>query len=289
LQHTAPAIGYSLYLMAFQQGDAVGMEREAARAMGKPGTEDVLLILQASTAAYAGKMVKFREFTNRAFESSRRADNIEGGATYLSFAAIIEALVGNATRAKQFAQSALAASNGQDVRGFAAIGLALAGDAAHATRLGDDLSHELPNSTFVKVSYLPLIHAGINLDGGRSGTGAAAALQNLEVTAPYEAGSPSVSITLNLFPAYVRGTAYLAAGQGSAAAMEFQKLIDRPTVVTNSPYGGLAHLGIGRAYALTGDKAKARVAYQDFLALWKDADPDVPIFQQAKSEYAKLQ
>ena len=132
-------------------------------------------------------------------------------------------------------------------------------------------------------NYLPTIHAAVALLAGS----ATKAIEALAPAAPYELGSPG--FTLSLYPVYLRGEAYVAARQGSAAVAEFQKILDHPGVVANEPIGALAHLGLGRAYALQGDGSKARAAYQDFLALWKDADPDIPILKEAKAEYAKLQ
>jgi ATP/maltotriose-dependent transcriptional regulator MalT len=158
--------------------------------------------------------------------------------------------------------------------------LGLAGDASQATRLAADLAKRFPEDTIVQFNYLPSIHAATALQGGS----ASKAIEALAPTAPYElglAGQP-------LYPVYLRGEAYVAAHQGSAAAAEFQKILNHPGAVGNEPIGALAHLGIARAYAMQGDSAKARAAYQDFIALWKDADPDTPILIAAKAEYAKL-
>jgi tetratricopeptide (TPR) repeat protein len=272
-----------LYIIDFLQHDAAGMEREAAALMGKPGFEDVMLDVESDTAAYAGQFAKARELTRRASESAQRADEKETAAGYEAEAAWREALVGNMSLAKQQAQAALALSNGRDVEAISAIALSLAGDGAQATRLAGDLAKRFPEDTLVQLNYLPTIHAATALRGGS----AAKAIEALAPAAPYELGSPG--FTLSLYPVYLRGEAYVAARQGSAAVAEFQKILDHPGVVANEPIGALAHLGLGRAYALQGDGAKARAAYQDFLALWKDADPDVPILKEAKVEYAKLQ
>ncbi|MGA8073816.1 MAG: hypothetical protein WB995_10075, partial [Candidatus Acidiferrales bacterium] len=192
------------------------------------------------------------------------------------------ALVGNMSVAKQQAQAALALSTGRDVEAISAFALGVAGDAAQATRLAADLAKRFPEDTLVQSNYLPTLHAATALQEG----GAGKAIEALIPAAPYELGSPGLAPALYLV--YLRGEAYLAAHQGSAAAAEFQKILDHPGVVTNDPIGALAHLGLGRAYALSGDTAKAQAAYQDFLALWKDADPDIRILIAAKSEYAKL-
>jgi tetratricopeptide (TPR) repeat protein len=192
-----------------------------------------------------------------------------------------EALVGNMSLAKQQAQAALALSTGRDVEAISAIALGLAGDAAQASRLAADLAKRFPEDTIVQSNYLPTIRAAAALQGGS----ASKAIEALAPVAAYELGS----VGQQLYPVYLRGEAYVAARQGSAAAAEFQKILDHSGVVANEPIGALAHLGLGRAYALQGDGSKARAAYQDFLALWKDADPDIPILKEAKSEYAKLQ
>ena len=274
-----PAIHFFLYTVDFLQHDAAGMEREAAAVMGKPGFEDAMLAGESQTAGYAGQFAKKRELLRRAVDSASRADEKETAAGYQADAAIHEAMSGNAAFAKQQAQAALALSNGRDVQGYSAIALALAGDSAQATRLGDDLAKRFPEDTLVLSEYLPMIHGAAALESGN----AAKAVEALAAATPYE-----LSVLFPAYPAYIRGVAYLKLGQGSAAA-EFRKILDHPGVVQNDPLGALAHLGLARAYALSGDTTKARTAYQDFLALWKDADPDIPILKDAKAEYAKLQ
>ncbi len=188
------------------------------------------------------------------------------------------------SQAKQQAQAALALSTGRDVEAVSAIALGLAGDAAQAARLLADLAKRFPEDTIVQSSYLPTIRAVAALQGGS----ASKAIEALAPVAPYELGSAGQSVSIALYPIYLRGEAYLAAHQGSAAVAEFQKILDHPGVVGNEPIGALAHLGLARAYALSGESVKSRTAYQDFLKLWKDADPDIPILIAAKSEYAKL-
>jgi hypothetical protein len=162
---------------------------------------------------------------------------------------------------------------------MAGIALGLAGESARAARLAGDLGKRFPEDTIVQSQDLPMIRAAIAL-GASAG---AKAIDVLAAAAPYEMGDAAA-----LYPVYLRGEAYLGARQGAAAGVEFQKILDHPGVVTNEVIGALAHLGRGRAYALAGDNAKAKTAYQDFLALWKNADPDIPILKQAKSEYVKL-
>jgi hypothetical protein len=187
--------------------------------------------------------------------------------------------------AKQQAEAALALSTGRDVEAVAAIALGLAGDSAQAARLAEDLNKRFPEDTIVKLEYLPMIHAGVF----RSSGSATKAVEALAPAAPYELGTLAQALSFALYPVYLRGEAYLAAHQGSAAAVEFQKILDHPGVVQNEPIGALAHLGLARAYALSGGTPKSKSAYQDFFALWKDADLDIPILKEAKAEYAKLQ
>jgi serine/threonine protein kinase/Flp pilus assembly protein TadD len=277
----SPSIHFSLYDIDFLQHDAAGMEREAAALLGKPGFEDLMLDTESDAASYGGQFAKARELMRRASDSAQRADEKEVAAAYEAEGAAREALVGNLGPAKQQAQAALALSEGKDVEAVSAIALGLAGDSPQATRLAADLAKRFPEDTFVQFEYLPMIHAAVALQSGS----ATKALEALALAAPYELGSIG---GLTLFPVYLRGQAYLAARQGSAAAAEFQKIVDHPGIRPTFAEHSMSKLGLGRAYAMTGDAAKARAAYQDFFALWKDADPDIPILKQAKAEYAKL-
>jgi len=273
-----------LYVIDFLQHDAAGAEREAAAVMGKPSIENQMLFLESETAAYGGEFAKARELTQGAADSAQRADLKETAAEYEAHAAIREALAGDAAMAKQPAQAALAMANGKNVEAYSAIALGLAGDSARAGQLAAELAKRFPEDTIVQFDYLPMIRAAIALRSGDAGE----AVRALSAAAPYELGHANSAFTFALYPIYLRGEAYLANKQGPAAAVEFQKILDHPGVVGNQPIGALAHLGLGRAYALAGDDAKAKTAYQDFFALWKNADPDIPILQQAKAEYAKL-
>jgi hypothetical protein len=202
--------------------------------------------------------------------------------------------VGNLALAKRQASSALALSNGKDVEALSATALGLAGDSAQSARLAHDLNSRFPQDTIVQSNLLPTIRLAARLRGGVSPE----ATETLAIATPYELGETSQSVTFCLYPAYLRGEGYLAANRGTAAAAEFQKILDHPGVVQNEPIGALAHLQIARSYALEARsaqgtdadaaRAKARAAYQDFLTLWKDADPDIPILKQAQDEYAKF-
>ena len=278
----SPDLHTLLYLLAFLQNDAAGMAQQVVWAAGKPGVEDVLLGNEADTAAYSGRLGEAREFSDRAVASSERAEEKEVAAGYEAEAAVREALFGNPAEARQRAAAALALSNGRDVQDGAALALALAGDSARAQALADDLGERFPEGTVVQFNHLPTLRAQLALNHGD----ASKAIETVQVASPYELGSVSY---FALYPVNIRGQAYLAAHQGNEAAAEFQKILDHRGIVQNLPIGALAHLQIGRAYAMQGDTAKAKAAYQDFLGLWKDADPDIPVLIAAKSEYAKLQ
>jgi eukaryotic-like serine/threonine-protein kinase len=281
----SPPLHYLLYQLAFLQNDAAGMTQQVAWATSKPGWEDVLLASEADTAAYSGRLGKAREFSRRAVASAERAEEKETAAGYEDEAALREALFGNAAEARQRAVAALALSAGRDVQYGAALALALAGDATRAQALADDLGKRFSDDTIVHFNYLPTIHARLALSHNDSSK----AIEALQTAAPYELGIPGAgSFTTAMYPVYVRAEAFLAGHQGSEAATEFQKILDHRGIVVNAPIGALAHLGLARAYVLQGDTAKARAAYQDFIKLWNDADPDIPIFIAAKAEYAKL-
>jgi eukaryotic-like serine/threonine-protein kinase len=279
----SPTLHILMYQLAFLRNDASGMAQEVAWAQGKPGVEDVLLMNQADTAAYSGHLQAARELSRRAVASAERAEEKEEAAAYEADAALREGLFGNNAEARQLAAAALGLSIGREVQFQAALALALARDAARAQPLGDNLGKRFPEDTIVQFNFLPTTRAQIELIQNDF----ARAIEALQPAAPYELGSPTSVMSLALYPVYVRGEAYLAAHQASEATAEFQKILDHRGVVVNEPIGALAHLQIGRAYAMQGDSAKARAAYQDFLALWKDADPDIPILKQAKAEYAK--
>jgi len=276
-----------LYQIAFLQNDAEGMAQEVAWSAGKPGVEDSMLGLEADTAAYSGRVRKAREFSLQAMDSAERAEENEAAATYVAEYGLREALLGNADEAQRRSALAIKRSAGRDVQYGAALALAYAGDTGRTQTLADDLGKRFPEDTIVQFNYLPTLHAKIAVNKGN----ASEAFESLRAAAPYELGVSTASVYgwTALYPVFVRGEAYLAAHQGSEAAAEFQKVLDHRGVVVNELIGALAHLQIGRAYAMQGDTVKARAAYQGFLTLWKDADPDIPILKQAKAEYAKLQ
>jgi tetratricopeptide (TPR) repeat protein len=281
----SPELHLNLYWVDFLEHDATGMEREAGRLLGKPGYEDQMLSFESDAAVNGGQLIKARALTRRAVESAKKWDEEEPPALYQAEAAVHEALVGNTNFAKQRAQAAIALSNGKDVEALSAIALAMVGDSAQARRMADDLGKRFPEDTIVQSNYLPVIRASVFLNGGEFGS----AIEALAAAAPHELGGNLETMNFVFYPVYMRGKAYLAAKQGPTAAAEFQKILTHPGALRSEPIGALAQLGLARAWDLTGEKAKAKTAYQDFLTLWKDADPDVPVFREAIAEYSKLQ
>jgi hypothetical protein len=275
----SPPVRLGLYVLAFLKEDVPGMAQQMAWATGKSGAEDVLLASEANTVCYFGKLGSARKFSRRAVAAAERANEKETAASYEAEAAVREALLGNGAEARQRATAALAFSTGRDEQYGSTLALAAAGD-PRAQRLTNDLARRFPDATFVRYIYLPTIRAQVALEQND----ASKAIEALQGATPYELGSAG----FKLYPIYVRGLAYLAEQKGSAAAAEFQKILDHRGIVQNALIGALAHLQLGRAYALQGNTANSRAAYQNFLTLWKDADPDIPILIAAKAEYAKL-
>jgi DNA-binding winged helix-turn-helix (wHTH) protein/tetratricopeptide (TPR) repeat protein len=280
-QLDSPNLHLILYRLAFLQNDTAGMAQQVAWVAGKPGVEDVLLAGEADTAAYSGRLEEAREFSRHAVASAEQAEENEVAAMYEDAAALREAFFGNAVEGRQRAAAALFLSKGRNAQLGAALALAFAGDAKRAQLLADDLGTRFPANTVVRFNFIPTIKAQLELIRNDSSK----AIETLQAAAPYEVGS---LLGNRLYPVYVRGEAYLAAHRGIEAAAEFEKIIEHRGVALNRPTGVLAHLGLARAYAMQGDTAKAKAAYQDFLTLWKDADPDIPILKQAKLEYGKL-
>jgi tetratricopeptide (TPR) repeat protein len=276
----------TLYEIAFLQDDVAGMAQQVTRSAGKPGIEDELLGLEAETVAFSGRLRSAREISRRAMDSAERAQEKEPAATYSALSGLREALFGNTDEARRRATLAMGRSAGRDVQYGAALALAYAGEDGRAQALTDDLGKRFPEDTLVQFNYLPTLRAKLLVSKGN----ASEALESLRTATPYELGQTTGSTYgwTALYPVFVRGEAYLVAHHGSEAGTEFQKILDHRGIVLNAPIGALAHLGLARAYAMQGDTAKARTAYQDFLTLWKDADPDIPILIAAKAEYAKL-
>jgi DNA-binding winged helix-turn-helix (wHTH) protein/tetratricopeptide (TPR) repeat protein len=278
-----PDFAYMRYIIAFLRADQAGMERAVAQ--GKSGSED-LIANQALALAYTGHLQQARTMSRRAVDLAQQAGQRESAALYETGAALQEAFSGNAPAARRRATAALELSKNREVEYGAAFVMALSGDSSRSKLLANDLERRFPEDTSVKFNYMPVLRALLN-HGEPS-----KAIDLLQMAVPYELGTPRCTIHGffgALYPVYARGEAYLAARQGRAAAAEFQKILDHPGAVASDPIGALAHLELGRALVLSGDKGKAKGAYRDFLTLWKDADSDIPIFKQAQAEYAWLQ
>jgi DNA-binding winged helix-turn-helix (wHTH) protein/tetratricopeptide (TPR) repeat protein len=291
------AMRNALYALAFLSSDSAAMAERLQWFAGKP-EENFGLALASDTDAYAGHLGKARELTRRAVDSAIRADSKETAAIWQANAAIEQAAFRNATEARQSAAEALTlVPTSQGVEAEVALAFAMAGDTARADSLAQDLGKRFLLDTQIQALWLPAIQGQVALDHGSP----ASALHALQAAAsPIELGQiPFVANISCLYPTYVRGQAYLAAGQGAAAAAEFQKIIDHSGIVWNCWTGALAHLGVARGNAMQAStsqgpdadpaRVRALAAYKDFLALWKDADPDIPILKEARAEYAKLQ
>ena len=273
------------YYLAFFEGDAATMKELGKWGMGRPEYEPFVIMLQSSAELYHGHLGKAQELAQRAQESAARSGAREAVAIMRVVHAPGEAAIGATASARRAANDALAVDpkGNQDVESPAALAFAMLGEVVKARSLVDQMNKESPLDTMVQTYILPTINASIGLTLNRPRE----AIDTLAITKSHELGKTSVPPT-GVYPAYVRGLAYLKLGQGQQAAVEFQKILDNPGVVKLHLQGALAHLQLGRAKAMAGDKAAARTAYQDFLTLWKDADPDIPIYKQAKAEYAKL-
>jgi Tfp pilus assembly protein PilF len=274
-----------LHYIAFLKGDSAQMEQQVAWGSGKPGDEDLLLSAQSDSYAFYGRVTQARDFSRRAVDSAVRTDSKETAALWQVNAALREAEFGNAAAARQGLSAALALAPGRDVKVFAAIALARIGETARAKALVDDLEKNYSTNTILKLYWLPTARAAIELNKGDWSQ----VLRVLEAAAPYELGTPPPLQVGTIYPAYLRGQTYLLAHNGNAAVAEFQKIIDHRGIALNFVTASVAHLQIARAYAMAGDTVKAKAAYQDFLNLWKDAEPDIPVLKEAKAEYAKLQ
>ncbi|MGZ4732751.1 MAG: protein kinase domain-containing protein [Terriglobales bacterium] len=275
-----------LYAAAFIGQDSQGMAEQAAWFRSQPDSEHFGMALHSDTQAYSGHLNKARDLTRQAIASAVRTDSRENAAIWQDNQALREAAFGNLAEARRNAEAALKLEPGsQSVQLEAALGLAMAGENARAESLARDLDHHFPLDTQVQSLWLPAIQAQLEFNRKNP----AAAIDRLEASTRIDLGQVQFINNIScLYPVYIRGRAYLAAGKGSEAAAEFQKILDHSGIVWNCWTGALARLGLARAYALSGDTAKAQAAYQGFLVLWKDADADIPVLKQAKADYAKL-
>ena len=269
------------YVIAFLQNDEAEMRLQIESAAGNPSAEAPLLAQQADTDAYYGQLKQAREATQRAVAAAKRNGATESAALWLASGAYREALFGNAAGARQLANEALALSPGRDVRIAAALTLAELGEAAQAQKIAEHLNAELPLDTIIQSYWLPSIRATLALHRGD----AKQAIALLDAATPYELGIENVSV---MVPVYVRGMAYLKAGHGEDAAAQFKKMLGHRGLGQNAPIEAMAQLQLARAHAMSGDKPAARRSYQDFLSLWKQADPDLSLLKLAQTENQKL-
>jgi len=285
----SPALHLGLYQLGFLQNDIAEMAKQVNWAKDQPGIEDALIAAEADVAAFYGQLTKAREFSHQAVASALKEGEKETASGYEADAALREALFGNSAEAKQRASAALGLATPRDVEYGIALAYALTDTnknfQAQIEKLMNDLVRRFPEDTVVLFNYLPTIKALVEINLGNP----AKAVEIMEAARPYELGSPSnISMSLSMYPVYVRGLAYLSARQGTESAAEFQKVLSHRGIVQTEPIGALANLQIARAYAKQGDTVKAKSAYREFLSLWKDADPYIPILIAAKAEYAKL-
>jgi len=282
----SPDLHCVAYQLAFLEENELGMAQELAWAKGRPGTEDILLYDEAETAAYFGHLRKARGLLRSAINSAQGAGEKETAAGYESEGALREALFGNAQESLARAAAAMAMWHSRDAQFLAALALATIGNTGRATVLTNELAKRFPESILVQSNYISTLRAAMALAHHDPNS----SVQMLESAAPYELGAFGQSaVSPALYPVYVRGEAYLALNDGEKAALEFEKIIKHSGIVLYEPIAPLARLGAARAYAAEGDVARAKSRYKEFLTLWKDADPDIPILKQAKAEFAKLQ
>jgi tetratricopeptide (TPR) repeat protein len=283
-----PVLQVFQYNIAFMKGDNEQMDRAVALAKGNRHAEHWVTNSQALVQARSGHLQAARRLSGRAVDLARQEGEREAAAAYEAAAAVWEALYANANEARTNAMAALALTNGRDVEYAAALALGLAGDSSRSEALADDLDTRFPEDTFVRFTYLPVLRglSALHRDQPME------SVRRLQTALRYELAVNGVNLNLSLgglHSAYARGEALVAGRQYAEATAEFQKILDHRGIVGTDPIGALAHLQLGRTFALAGDKVKAKRAYEDFLTLWKDADSDIPILAQAKAEYARLQ
>ncbi len=271
-----------LYCLAFLAGDTRGMSEQVAWSNTNSEAMLDLLPLQAAAEAYVGHLRKSRDLSRLAVDAMTRAEQKERASTEIMIAALREAQFGNLQDARSAIASLRQSQLGDDGESAAALALATVGDTAHAESLLAPLAKRYPKGTLVQFVIVPTVQARIALSRNAPDK----SIQLLHAAELYELTDSALGACI--YPAYIRGQAYLALKDGTAAATEFQKILDHSGIVRTCETGALSRLGLARAYVLQGNTAKAKAAYEDFLTLWKDADPDIPILNQAKAEYAKL-
>jgi len=274
--------------LAFLKNDESEMNRIAGLAQENSGAQDWVAHHQAFVYAYHGRMQEARRTSRQAAELAEQAAHSERSSLFETPPLLWEGFFGNASEAKRLASTVLERPHGRETEYGAALALALSGESSHSQALANDLEKQFPDDTSVRFSYLPTVRAVLALNHGDP----LKAIDLLQTAVPYDLAVPRSSLQGffgALYPVYIRGLAYLAAGNGARGADEFRKILDHRAIVRSDPIGALAHLQLAKAYAAVGDKAKAKSSYEDFLNLWKDADSDIPILKQANAEYARLQ
>ncbi len=274
------------YYIAFLKDDQAGMRQAVAQASQRPDAEDWMFHAQSGVLAWSGELQQARKFSRRAVELARQANNRERAAMYEAGESVREAFFGNAAEAKRAAAAALALSDTRDVKWGAALSFALAGDFAKSAALTFVLEKRFPEDTDVQFAYVPMLRALASIHNGQPRQ----ALEVLQTAAPFDlaiTGSWS-GFFGNLYPPYIRGAALLADHQPAEAAAEFEKVLQHPGIAFSDPVVAVARVQLARAYRAAGQLAMAKAAYQDFLARWKQADPQTPLLKHAAAEYARL-
>jgi len=275
----SPHLRFYLHRIAFLEGDAAGMAQQLEWAKGKPGAEELITDSQAHAEAYYGRLKKARELLAAAVASSMKTSDNEAAATYQMSLAQSELDFGFLELARSDIAAAIQLAPTRDTRALAASIMPFTGDIAQAEKIANDFARENPEDTNITKILVPTIRASIALQRKNPEK----AVEFLKTVAPYELGSDD-----NLYSAYLRGQAFLMLGRGADGAREFQKLLDHRPIYQKSERATLSQLGLAHAYSLQGDSAKTKAAYESFFTLWKDGDPDIPILQQARIEFAKL-
>jgi serine/threonine protein kinase len=284
----SPSLLMIHYQVAALKDDQDEMSRVVALAKGKPGAEHALANAEALALVRFGRLASAQQSSDRAIDLARQEQGRETAAIYQAVRGVWEALCGDAADATKDAAAALTSSNGRDVEYAAGLAFALAGDSSRSQPLADDLEARFPEDTFARSTYVPVLRALAALQGGSP----AESIKQLQITLPYELAANGLSFNFylgGLHSAYVRGAALLADHRPVEAAAEFQKILEHRGIVGLDPIGVLAHLQLGRAFALSGDTARSKAAYQDFFTRWNDADSRVPVLVQARTEFAALE
>jgi tetratricopeptide (TPR) repeat protein len=283
-----PAFLVLRYSIAVLKGDRERMDQAVGLARGKRRAEHWMAHEEALALARSGRLEAARRSSNRAVDLAIQQEDRESAASYRASRAVWEAACGNAAEGRSRAMAALDLSKGRDVQYAAGLALALSGASSRSEVLAGDLEGRFPEDTFVKFTYVPVLRALAALRRGKPEN----SVERLQIAIPYELAANGLIFPNcylgGLHSAYVRGDAFLAAHRYPEAAAEFQKILDHRGLVGADPIGALAHLRLGSAFALSGDKTRAKAAYEAFLALWKYADADIPILKSAKAEYARL-